>query len=1218
MPAQDVQQEEVCPVCRASFSNPLLFASHSLSHTQPSDAFHSGPNHLRLRPITAFSGLLRDYDLSSDEEVSDIPLWLRSQFPLLESAFSPLLRQFVVRGMFYVRVEFVRVNPETGLVVERMNTYIPSNTSRQIVDLREWLEDNIERFQRTLEKFTTGGSAWVVEGVDHVLFKLNLGLNYSGRGIFKLPQKLMKKQAVVNVQCERSCFKYALLSILHYKDINRNRERPSKYIAWENELNFEGVNIEEIDIARDIPKVEKLNNIKINIHVWERGLKGLRYNSRQNLAPTTINLLLVTNEQGDRHYCGIPSLSRLYRHAKNTTHNHHMCERCIRSFRTSEDLSTHYEWCRRGKAQIESMPENKEFNYKASGHELSPLRVLYADAECFIEEETKTHLPAAIGFYEVWHSNHHQQNRSKVTSYVGDDCIQNFLNKLGSMVKEQYENSNMTRQQMKISFSQQASFNRCTSCPKCKKAFSQKNIKVRDHCHITGEYRGPLCYMCNLRLRLKRNILPVIFHNLKNYDVHLLIKNGLGKMTGWRFSVIAQSTEKFMTLRASVPVGETKKGKKIYFDILFLDSYQFMPQSLASLAQNLESFPLSETLRQEYPKLNNDLIKRKGVFPYSYFSNLNKLSETCLPPRSVFKSDLTGEECSEENYEHAQNAWQLFDCKTFKDYMLAYLKLDITLLADVYEQFRKMSLTQDGLDPVHFISLPGLSFMSAFKMTNETIHLLQDPDLYSLFERGIRGGLTFVNKHRSRSRTFNTSNGVKKHIIMYIDENNLYGKALSEPLPHSNFHELSPEERLQFFPDANSILNIDRNGEKGYLFEVDLDYPSHLHNLTKDFPLAPEQGEITKEMLSPFMKDLFEKIQSERNVKTDFKSCRKLLLTQYDKTNYVVHYAMLQFYLEMGLVLSKIHRVVSFTQKRFLEPYIKFNSERRSKARNTFEKDFYKLKNNSLFGKCMEDVRKRQDYKLVNDAEKAQRFISSPFFLDRDIITEDIVGVKMVKPKVVLNKPIYIGQAVLDYSKLTMYNLFYKTLKQCPLINKISLLGGDTDSFFMQVEVDEQVTKSDILKSLEDFVDFSNYPTNHPLYSTKNKAKLGCFKDECAGSDIDEIVLLRPKMYSIQTLGGEGDVRRAKGISRALVKNMRHQEYHDAYKQLKETYVNMTILKSVGHTIHTTTFRKRALSCLEDKRCWVNCNASLPHGHVDSPVPPPKRVRVSLPAAGDV
>ena len=1206
-----------CPICRAAFPNNLLFAWHSLSHMNVVDeAYESESNHLRLLPVTAFSGLVRDYELTSDVAVTDIPLWLRAQEPLLEQAFSPLIRQFVVRAMFYVRVNFIKFDYESGAVVDRMSSYLPSQNSSQIVDLNEWYESHIRSFHATLNKFTASdGSAWVVENVEHVIFKVTLSPNLNGCGKFNLPKSLEKLKAVINVECPSSCFKYAILSVLHYNEIKKDRQRVSKYKAWENEINFEGVNDDCIDIARDIAKVEKQNNIKINVHVWEKGLQGLRYNSRKNLAPRTVNLLLVTNAEGDRHYCGIISLSRLYRHTKNTCARHHMCERCIRSFQTKEALQTHFEWCVRGKAQIETMPKNKEFSYTTFGHELSPLRVLYADAECYIEPETQAHLPAAVGCYEVWHSHHHNyQKQMKVTTWEGEDCIENFLTKLDLMVRDQYDQSNLTRRPMYLSTSDHQAFIRCQTCPRCHEGFSDSNKKVRDHCHISGEYRGPLCHKCNSRLRLKRNVLPVVFHNLKNYDAHLIIKNGIGKMKGWVLSVIAQSKEKFMSIRAKVPVGKNKTGKTIYFDIVFVDSFQFMPSSLATLANNLQNHPLTKTLKEEYPNLDDNVMRRKGVFPYAYFDSLDKLSESFLPPRSEFKNDLTKEECSEEDYQHAHEAWNLFNCKTFGDYMRAYLKLDIVLLADVFEEFRKLALQQDGLDPVHFVSLPGFSYMSAFKMTGDTIHLLQDADLYSLFERGIRGGLTFVNKHYAVS----SCDGDSHKIILYIDENNLYGMAMQQLLPHSNFEELEAEERASLFPNAESILTLNDDDEKGYLFEVDLGYPPNIHNKTKDFPLAPESSEVTEEMLSPFMKTLLEEINKDRHSNTSFKSCRKLLLTQYDREHYIVHFVILKFYLQMGLELKKVHRVVRFTQKRFLKPYIEFNSKQRAQAKNNFEKDFYKLKNNSLFGKTMEDVRKRQNYKLVTDENKMQKLASSPLFLDRDIITEDIVGVKMAKSKVVLDKPIYIGQAVLDYSKLTMYKLFYETLPQCPLIQKLELLGGDTDSFFLEITTEAHVTGADILENLKEHVDFSNYPTDHPQFSTQNKARLGCFKDECAGKEIQEIVLLKPKMYSIKLKDSDKGIKRAKGVSRANVKNMRHETYRNVYMDSKETYVNMTILKSTEHTVHTTTFKKRALSCLEDKRCWLEPNTSLPHGHVDSPVPPPKRRRILPPPRGDV
>ena len=188
-------------------------------------------------------------------------------------------------------------------------------------------------------------------------------------------------KSVINVNCDSNCFKYALLSILHFDEIKKDRQRTSKYEQWENELNFGDVNVEEVNISSDVSKVELLNDLKINIHVWDNGLKGCVYNNRKNVAPRTVNLLLVVNKENQRHFCGIPSLSRLYNHIKSSQNQQFMCERCIRSFSTKNYLGTHYEWCVQGKPQIEEMPKQKEFSYKSFGQELSPVKVIYADAE---------------------------------------------------------------------------------------------------------------------------------------------------------------------------------------------------------------------------------------------------------------------------------------------------------------------------------------------------------------------------------------------------------------------------------------------------------------------------------------------------------------------------------------------------------------------------------------------------------------------------------------------------------------------------------------------------------------------------------------------------------------------------------------------------------------------------------------------------------------------
>ena len=269
--------------------------------------------------------------------------------------------------------------------------------------------------------------------------------------------------------------------------------------------------------------------------------------------------------------------------------------------------------------------------------------------------------------------------------------------------------------------------------------------------------------------------------------------------------------------------------------------------------------------------------------------------------------------------------------------------------------------------------------------------------------------------------------------------------------------------------------------------------------------------------------------------------------------------------------------------------------------------------------------------------------MNSPLFHDRDIITEELVGLHMLKPRVELNKPIYIGQAVLDFSKLEMYTLYYGTIKAPgPLLADVRLLAGDTDSFFLELKVrqnrvrvhnPEEATQSDnttrrstsinvsardrVFQLWKDKLDSSNYPSDHPLYSTSNKARLLCFKDETGGREIEEMVCLRPKMYSVKfrdttpsnstNSSTGGAIKRAKGVGRAQVEGLSHADYRTAYENAVTTTANMTILRSVNHRVQTVTIKKRALSAWDDKRYWISANYSLPFGHYRTVASAPRR-----------
>ena len=887
-------------------------------------------------------------------------------------------------------------------------------------------------------------------------------------------------------------------------------------------------------------------------------------------------------------------------------------------------MAEHYRFCREGRLQIEATPSDKTYSYKAFSAEESPVVVCYSDIESYIAPQTKKHCPYAIGMYSVYHKHFNEKReQASMRTWTGEKCLQNYLVYLDRFVRElDADMESLTSQPMLISPTEQRAFDNATHCPKCKTAFTTegKHFKVRDHCHITGKYRGPLCHICNGRLRLKRRILPVVFHNFKGYDGHLICKQAIGEMPGWNLSVVPTTHEKYMSLRASVPVGKTKTGKTRYFQIVFLDSYQFLSSSLGALTATLDSLPITERhMQARFPNISDVVIRRKGVFPYSYFDSPSRLQESCLPPIEKFKDDLSGAECSPDDYAHAQRAWSELGCTSFREYLVRYLHLDIYLLTDVFEKFRQVTLQEDGLDPIHFVSLPGLSYMACFKRSGETIDLLQDIDMVRLFERGIRGGLTYVNKHHIQAHNPELGNNQDGNVhLAYIDQNNLYGSSLCRPLPHSEFTWLEESELEHLSKNPSEILKMEDEADYGYLFEVDLDYPSELHATTVDFPLAAEGAYIEEDMFSPFMRRLYDDMCTARNCKNKYQPYRKLLLTQYDKQYYVCHYSILKFYLGMGMRLVRVRSAIRFRQKRFVEPYIKYNSKRRAEARNAFEKDYYKLKNNSFFGKTMEDVRHRIDFRLLTRWDDMDRLSASPLFLDADIFSESVVGVHMFKSKVVLDKPVYIGQAVLDYSKLEMYNLYYNILRKCPLIRQPELVGGDTDSFFLALHTDKNVQLGDVFKNLSEYFDSSNYPQDHPLYSAANKAKLGCFKDEAAGKVIEEMILLRPKMYSMKYLGQNVAIKRAKGISRHLVASTSHESYREAFMAQRDNNYEMTILRSTLHTIQTVTFRKRGLSAWEGKRCWLEANSSVPHGSCLSGLPAKRRRVFPTPSSGDV
>ena len=305
-------------------------------------------------------------------------------------------------------------------------------------------------------------------------------------------------------------------------------------------------------------------------------------------------------------------------------------------------------------------------------------------------------------------------------------------------------------------------------------------LKVRDHCHFTGEYRGAAHKECNLKCR-KPLVLLVIFHNLQGYDSHLFIKQP-AKVSG-DLSCIPSTEEKYISF-------SRKKGTllPIKFEIRFIDSFKFLQTSLANLVSNLQPTDFKNLNR--VIKRNTSLLKRKGCFPYDYVSSIDKLKESKLPTKEAFYSKLFDEEISYEDYQHAINVWNSFNCQTLQDYHDLYLKSDVLLLADVFENFRKTCLKHYKLDPCHYYTAPGLAWDACLKETKQRLELLKDYDMLMMFERGIRGGITHISKTYAEANNKymkDYDEDKSSTYIQYLDANNLYGWAMSQKLSTHGF-----------------------------------------------------------------------------------------------------------------------------------------------------------------------------------------------------------------------------------------------------------------------------------------------------------------------------------------------------------------------------------------------------------------------------------------------
>ena len=319
----------------------------------------------------------------------------------------------------------------------------------------------------------------------------------------------------------------------------------------------------------------------------------------------------------------------------------------------------------------------------------------------------------------------------------------------------------------------------------------------------------------------------------------------------------------------------------------------------------------------------------------------------------------------------------------------------------------------------------------------------------------------------------------------------------------------------------------------------------------------------------------------------------KLVPNLFDKVRYVIHIRALDQALKHGLILEKIHRAIEFDQSDWMKGYIDFNTQIRTKARNDFEKDFYKLMNNSVFGKAMESVRKHRNIKLVMNKEVYLKTVMKPNFKSGVLFGENLMECEMGKVKVVMNKPIYLGQAILDLSKIIMYEFHYDYMVP-KYGERLNLCYMDTDSLIYNIEMKDFY--KDIAKDVPNRFDTSGYLPNKPSLTGLNKKVIALMKDELGGEIMEEFVTLRPKMYSYRT--SEKESKKCKGIKKCIVrKTITFEDYKKCLFSGETSCRSQLMFRSTKHKIQTLEVNKRPLNKDNDKRITIDGVRSLARGH---------------------
>ncbi|CAB3978376.1 Gastrula zinc finger [Paramuricea clavata] len=644
-------------------------------------------------------------------------------------------------GLKYTETIKVRMSKEIGNdKTKKDSVYFKSKTgtATNFEDIESTAAQNQLTILSRIETFQNLGSNWIILNIESHYVNIAMYKPLKGSSYTKLPADISNpKCGLINMQNnDNKCFMWS-----HLRHVRPRARRATTITKQDREfaknLDYEGIDF-PVKIS-DIDKIERKNSISISVFGYKGKKQFYPIRNSKTKYDEHMELLLLGDNEGGNHYVLIKDVNRMLFSVSGNSNKKHFCLYCLHSCVSEESLKKHTETCMSvNGTQATKLPEaGSKIKFGHYRNSMPAPFVIYADFESIlVPEERKvesedteeksttelyqTHKACSFGLKTVCHYD--DQYSGEYMSYVGEDATVVFLK---TVLKESMRCREMVnkifKKKMVITPEQETEFWMTRNCSIC--GCDLGDDRVRDHDHVTGLYRGAAHNMCNLKYRITWK-LPVVFHNLRGYDSHLIMQE-IGKFK-MNINVVPNNMEKYISFSL---------GKSL----VFIDSIQFMASSLEALVDNLspEDFKI---VGQRWQGEDFDLVRQKGIFPYKYLDDISKLNATELPSRDEFYSSLYESKVKEEDYQRALKVWDHFGMKTMRDYHDLYLETDVLLLADVFENFRKTCLENYKLDPAHYISAPSLSWDAFLKQSGEEIELVSDMDMFQFFEKGMRGG----------------------------------------------------------------------------------------------------------------------------------------------------------------------------------------------------------------------------------------------------------------------------------------------------------------------------------------------------------------------------------------------------------------------------------------------------------------------------------------------